>query len=220
MKIPVRVLSRAGGSCRVISYTGKTLLQICKCAHICWTCSLLTFICLVTLCYLFPLLPSPPSLFTSLPSTQSLSSTFFPAPAKWRQLQLSQLPSSSNPTCRQRRRPTQRSHTFALRRSPCFRAQSSGSSSQSFPAPTSAFTSPCWGRHQGHRNYIWCHTKRRRCTHFRQAFTSHPAASQDPRKRGRQVWDDGAARGRGRVRFKEIVNCFIMLSYVLVIVFC
>ncbi len=143
---------------------------------------------------------SPPPLFTI---NSILIFLFISAPGEWRQLELSQLSSSSHPSCRQWKRPTQRSETFAIRRSPCFRAQTSASSCQSFPAPTSAFTSPCWRPHQGHHSHTWHYTSCHHHTCFRQTFTSCPAASQNTWKRGGQIWDNRADGGCDRVSCKK-----------------
>lgn len=125
------------------------------------------------------------------------------APGQWRHLKLSQLSSSSHPSCCQWEHSAQHNQTLVIRRSSCFRAQASASSSQPFPTPTSVFTSPRWGPHQGHHNHTWHYHSCHHHTCSRQSLTSHPSASQDAWKWGGQIRDNRADGGCGRVSFKK-----------------
>lgn len=129
-------------------------------------------------------------------NTPLKKSPVFPASTKRRQLEFSQFSSHSHPTFQQWGPTGQCRQTITIRSSTCFRDQTSASCDQSLPAPNAAIPIPRGRPQQRHcRNTYSCHIN----TCFRQTFSSCSTASNNPRKWGRQIWNNRKDRGCSRV---------------------
>lgn len=127
----------------------------------------------------------------------------FTASTKRRQLEFSQFSSHSHPAFQQWGSTGQCRQTITIRRSTCFRDQTSAPSHQSISAPNSAIPFPGGRPQQRHCRYTYsCHIN----TCFRQTFSSCSTARKNPRKWGSQIRNNRTDRGCSRVSLKHTRN--------------